>query len=654
MRLWIGFALVLGGVGAWWAGTHGTTPALIQAAAQTTQKEAARAAGAPESVGPRAEPVDYFHPDRDTPVEPAYGGTLRLHLENLPRSLNAALENAQAAKNLLFELHATLLRRDWETWEFVPELARDWERADTLVLGAAGTDGERTLYGTVREDGDAYELVPLDAVPGARPERYTRATVARVERQTVVTFHLREGVRWQDGHPFDADDVIFSWRIAQNPAVTCDWVRPYLLKIVRAEALDAHTVRFFFGEQYFNARGVFTDNLCILPRHLYDLRDPDHASFQADASDEACAREINENPHNTQWIGLGAYRLTAFSQQGVECERNPDYFDPEHGGYFDRIVWRHIANDEATYQALLDREIDFTVRISSDQYFGEATARPAFSDHYYKGYFYLGAFNYLPWNTRRPLLADVRVRKALAQSMDMEEYVRTVAHGLALLPTGFQCYFGPAYDHDVQRLPFDLESARERFAEAGWYDRDGDGVIDKDGQPFELHLMIQSGSKGSEIFARMFQESLAKVGVRLVIEPLDWATYMERLNARDFDAGIGSWAVDVTENDPVQLWHSQSAGRGGSNHAGVIDPHVDELIARGARELDDEKRWATWRELHRYLYEEVQPYLYREMPPRKFALSKAVRGVQFFKVNPGYSPRRWFLPAGTPGTRPTR
>jgi ABC-type dipeptide/oligopeptide/nickel transport system permease component len=245
------------------------------------------------------------------------------------------------------------------------------------------------------------------------------------------------------------------------------------------------------------------------------------------------------------------------------------------------------------------------------------------------------------------------VRKALAQSMDMEEYVRTVAHGLALLPTGFQCYFGPAYDHDVQRLPFDLESARERFAEAGWYDRDGDGVIDKDGQPFELHLMIQSGSKGSEIFARMFQESLAKVGVRLVIAPLDWATYMERLNARDFDAGIGSWAVDVTENDPVQLWHSQSAGRGGSNHAGVIDPHVDELIARGARELDDEKRWATWRELHRYLYEEVQPYLYREMPPRKFALSKAVRGVQFFKVTPA-TRRAAGSPAGTPGTRPTR
>jgi hypothetical protein len=85
-----------------------------------------------------------------------------------------------------------------------------------------------------------------------------------------------------------------------------------------------------------------------------------------------------------------------------------------------------------------------------------------------------------------------------------------------------------------------------------------------------------------------------------------------------------------------------------------MDPRVDALIAQGDRELDNEKRWALWRELHRYLYEEVQPYFYREAPPRKFALNLALRGVQFFKLSPGYSLRRWYYPAGTSGTRPTR
>ena len=61
---------------------------------------------------------------------------------------------------------------------------------------------------------------------------------------------------------------------------------------------------------------------------------------------------------------------------------------------------------------------------------------------------------------------------------------------------------------------------------------------------------------------------------------------------------------------------------------------------------DDDKRHALWRELHRYLYENVQPYLYRDAPPRKFALSQKLRGVQFFKLTPGYALRRWYYPAG--------
>ena len=207
----------------------------------------------------------------------------------------------------------------------------------------------------------------------------------------------------------------------------------------------------------------------------------------------------------------------------------------------------------------------------------------------------------------------------------------------------------------MKRLEYDPDKASELLAEAGWYDRDEDGVLDKDGKPFEIELLITSGNVSSETFARMYQESLAKLGARLKITPLDNATYWKRIPERDFDAGGGGgWTVDATENDPVQLWGSAAAVKGGSNHAGVMDAKVDALIAEGERELDDARRWDIWKQLHRYLYEEVQPYLYREGPPRKFALNKALRGVQFFKLSPGYSLRRWYYPAGTPGTRATR
>lgn len=603
----------------------------------------ARPSDLPEHVGPGPEPVDRWNPRGAERVEPAYGGKLRVHIEGLPSSLNNALLNNTSARNMMFELHAALLQRDWESWEFVPELATSWEIEDSLWRG----DGA-VLFGHATENDTQWLLEG-----GGETQRFPKEGV-RVERGTVFTFHLRAGVRWHDGHPFDAEDVLFSWRIAQNPAVRCDWVRPYLAKIVRAEALDAHTVRFVFAEQYFNSLGFLADDLCILPRHLYDLTDPDHPRHDAAASPEACAKEINENPCNTQWIGLGPYRLTGYSSQGVVAERFDDYFDPEHSGYVDRIEWRAIPSDEAAFQALLNGELDFTTRISSEQYFGAATQQEAFTRGFCKGYFYLGNFNYVPWNTRRPILADVRVRKALAHAMDLEAFVQTVAHGLAVLPTGPQCYFGPSYDHEVARLAYDPEQALELFAAAGWYDRDGDGVLDKDGQPFEIEMLITSGNAAAELFGRMLQENLAKLGARLKLTPVDQATYFKRINARDFDAGQAAWTVDATENDPVQLWGSASAAPGGSNHAGVMDARVDALIARGARELDDETRWGLWRELHRYLYEQVQPYLYLYAPPRKFALNLALRGVQFFKLTPGYSLRRWHYPAGTPGTRPTR
>ena len=604
-------------------------------------------AEAASNLGPGPAPVDPFHPARAKPAQPAYGGSLRVHIESLSSSLNLALTNNSNARAIQFELNETLVRRDWESWKIVPDLAASWEVADTLV-----ERGGKVHYGRIEAGPEPWKLLPLDEQE-AGELTFARDAVEHVERGTVITLHLREGVRWQDGHPFDAEDVLFSWRIAENPAVRCDWVRPYLKRIVRAEAEDAHTVRFFLGEQYFNVLGLFADNFFLLPRHLYDLRDPDHPRHKADATDAECAKEINENPHNTEWIGLGPYRLTSYSQQGIEAARFADYFDPENSGYVDRIVWRHIPDDAAAYQALLEGQLDFSTRLSSEQYFGEATQKPAFVERYCKGYFYLGSFNYVAWNMRRPKLADVRVRKALAHAMDLDGYVRKVANGLALAVTGPQCYFGPAYDHDVLPLAYDLDAAAELLREAGWYDRDGDGRVDKDGQALEVEILTQSGNASATLFGQIYQESLAKIGVRLTLTALDWATYRARMDARDFDGGMAGWAVDVTENDPIQLWHSSAAGPGGSNHAGVIDAHVDDLIARGDRELDDATRWGLWRELHRYLYQELQPYLFREMPPRKFALNQALRGVQFFKINPGYAPRRWYFPAGTPGTRPT-
>lgn len=618
--------------------------ALLAAAPSPVPVQTERGAGEPRR-GPA--PVDAFHPERDEEVVPAWGGSVSVHLFGQPQNLCYPIENTSYTRWMLYELHENLLQRDWETWEYEPVLATGWDTEDGVVLA-----GGKDLYGRLEDRGEAWRIEPVSpANPLTEPREVPKKAVEKVERATVYTFHLRDDVRWHDGHAFDAHDVAFSLSIYRNPNVDCDSIRGYYDKIERWEVIDEHTVRVFYAEQYFNVLDVFKD-FCILPAHVYDLGDPDNPDHDPDATAEEQGAWINENPHNRHWIGLGPYRLTKWSPEAIEARRFPDYFDPENGGYLDRIRWRHIQNDNTALQALINGDIDFTVRITSDDYFGPATESEAFQEGFYKGYYYVGGFNYTAWNMRRPHLAELSVRVALAHCFDFDEYIRSVAHGLGKQVTGSQFYFGPAYNHEVEPFPFDLERAAELLAEAGWYDRDGNGLIDKDGVDFEIDYLMASGNRSGQLFTQKLQENLEQVGIRLNLVSLELASFMERVLDKDFDAVGLAWSLPI-ETDPEQLWHSKGAKPGvrGSNRSSVADPYVDELIEEGQRELDDERRHALWRELHRYLYQEVQPYLFRVMFPRKFAMNEDIRGMQTFAIDPGYSIRRWYYPAGTPGTR---
>jgi peptide/nickel transport system substrate-binding protein len=612
---------------------------------------------APHASAQEPAPVDAFHPDGKTAAEPAYGGRVVVHLYGLPKNVNRVIENSGYARWMHYEIHEYLILRDWETWEYEPVLCTSWDKEDSLVLKSSDDSGEpRRVYGKLSEDGDAYVLTPT--TPGhalSEPLRVPKSEVDSVELGTVYTFALRDDVKWHDGHPFNAQDVYFSWSAYHNPDVDCDSSRSYIERIYDTEVIDDHTIRFFFDEQYFRTDDTF-DTLTILPSHLYNLRDPDHAQYDAKASDQDQAREINENPHNRQWVGLGPYKVTTYDQQYIQAERFADYFDPENGGYFDTIRWRHIPSEDTSYQALINGDLDFTMRLQADDYFGEATQAKSFTEDFYKGYYYYAAFNYIPWNLRKPLFKDLRVRKALAMGYDLEGMLKTYYHGLGNLPTGSQYFYGQAYNQEVERLPFDPGAAEDLLIEAGWYDHDGDGIIDKDGIPFRFDFMITPGSSTSAFLTQGMKEAYGELGIEMNIVAFEWATFLERLYDREFDGAVLAWSLDLPESDPKQLWHSSGAPLGvrGSNHPGVDDPYVDELIAKGNRELDPEKRWKISKELHRYLYEEVQPYFFGVMPPRKFAMNKGIRGMQTFAIAPGYSVRRWYYPEGTPGTRSTR
>ena len=593
-------------------------------------------------AGPAPVPPDLFHPERERVElersEPRPGGAVSVHVAGFPRTLNYMLESSSIARAIGQELHEPLLRRDWESWEWTGVLAERWWQED----GILDADGALVAWGDVEESEGAWRVFtrsPGQSLDG--PFDVERREGLRLERGTVWTFRLRAGVRWHDGHVLDARDVLFSYDCYRNPEVRCDRKRYLFEKIASARALDERSVRFVFARPYFMAASVFDESFTILPSHLYDLSDPDHPEHRPDVSAQEQGRHVNESPHNRDWVGLGPYRLVAWDAQTLAARRFEEYFDPAHGGWLDTLRWRAIPDAQAAFQAVLAGELDLYDRLDAEQFFGQATRAEAFTSRCYRAWVATPYVSYTLWNTHKPELADPRVRSALGMAFDWDELARTWYRGLAARASGEQYWPTPACDRTFAPLPFDPAAAERLLAEAGWYDHDGDGRVDKDGQALALALAFPSGNDTSEAYGLRFQEQLDRLGVELTLEPLELAALSSRLAERSFDAVALGWTL-AYESDPEPIWHSRWAQGNSANRSGLADEEVDRLIERIQVELDPARRAELFHRLQRRIHA-LQPVQFGLYVPRRLALSRRLRNVQLFALDPGWSLRRWWV-----------
>lgn len=638
--------------------------------------------------------VDQFHPDKGDGKAPLYGGRAIVHVPSLPENMCYPIENSAVTRRFLYETHETLLLQDWWSHEYVPDAAASWVEEDLVVLkpDAPAVEGEiaaqvvrrgegetglrevRAVYGSITDAGANWTISPMSKGSSiAGPVQVPKGAVERVERGTVFTVSLREGVRWQPslvysteeaakfGEQFlDADDVYYSWSIYRNPEVNCDEKRFQFEKISACEVVDELTVRFFYEKQYAYALESIGTSLTLLPSHIYNLLDVQCPDHDAGASLSKQAEHLNKNPHNKLWVGLGPYQVTEWTQQYVEAKRfvdadgKPAYFDAAtRPGYFDTIRWRYIDNDEAAMNALLNGEVDWFERVKSEDYFNGRATSESFEEDFYKGFFYLGAYGYTGWNLYRPQVKDIAVRKAIAMAFDFQTYLATQYNGLARQITGPVPYQSEGYPRDMPALPYDPDGALDLLEEAGWYDRDGNGIADKDGVELEIEFLYPSGNDASKLFGIALQSAVEDLGIKINLASLEWATFLERIKSREFDACNLAW-VPPLESDPEQLWHSKWGARDkkSSNNSGVMDPKVDAMIEGIQAEIDRETRMGLWREFHRYIYQDIQPYMFMYNVPRKFGASLKVRGIRHSAIDPGYVIRDWyFVDPSVKGTR---
>jgi len=447
-----------------------------------------------------------------------------------------------------------------------------------------------------------------------------------LEGDTAVVFHLRNDVRWQDGVPTRARDVVFTFRRALDPETSYP-NGEYIAGWTGVEELDSLTVRARFRPH--NEPLADVPFLPIMPAHLLDT---------------IPAARLAQAAFNHRPVGNGPFRFVEYrANDRWVFEANPD-FAPSLGGppRLDRIIWRVIPDATAQATELETGNLDLALAVDAQQFARLDSApgirgivKPA------RQYALIG------WNHRRPPLGDPRVRRALSYAIDRAEILHTLRGGYGELAVGPIGPYHWAYDSTIAPLPFDPDSARALLAEAGLTDRDGDGYLElADGRPFTIELQFPNASAINRDVAQVVDADLEAVGVRLELRPIDYQTMIQRVISpqRDFDGFITAFENDFRIN-LRDLFHSGAEG-GPYQFAGYHNPRVDTLIDLTSRPLPRAQAKPLYVELQRIIRAE-QPWTFLYYAPELVLVSDRLHNADMDVRGVLVNASRWWVSGGS-------
>ena len=414
-------------------------------------------------------------------------------------------------------------------------------------------------------------------------------------------FQLRDDVTFSDGKPLTAHDVAFTFAFTMNGAIAAPRQRSYLDKIDSVTAKSNTEVVFQFKEPYYDALSL-AGGMAIMPKHFY-------APYLNKAT------KFNES--KGLLLGSGPYRLKDPSSWTpdlgmVELEANPRYWGAVQPP-FKRVLWKIIQNDSARlttyrngdidsysarpqeYQKLLD-DPDIKTRSQRFEYMSPAA-----------GYSYIG------WNQMRDgkatRFADVRVRRAMTMLTDQQRIIRDITLGYgepAMSP--FQSW-SKQHNPQLHSIPYNVEQAQALLKEAGYEDRNNDGVLeDTAGQPFKFELVYFQDNEDTKRTVLLLKDLYARAKVQLEPKPTEWSVMLDLLKKKELDAITLGWTSGI-ETDIYQIFHSSQTMVDGDNFINYKNAKLDKLIEQARATVDDNKRMPLWQECERILVED-QPYTF--------------------------------------------
>ncbi len=436
-------------------------------------------------------------------------------------------------------------------------------------------------------------------------------------------FQLREDAKFSDGQSLTSKDIVFSFDFIMNEAIRAPRERSYYSKIASVKAVNDYEVVFQFKEPYFDSLSL-AGGMPILALHFYG---------------PYLKRPNDYNQSKGVLLGSGPYRLPdakGWTPDGgfVDLERNPRYWGSVQPS-FDRLIWKIIENDSARlttfrngdidtygarpreYQRLLD-DTELTDKTNNKEYMSPVA-----------GYSYIG------WNQKRKehptLFADKRVRQSMTFLTDRERIIKDIYLGYAEIAISPFNPRSKQHKSSLTARPYNLAKGKNLLKEAGFEDRDGDGLLEnKKGAPFEFELVYSQGSDDTERLVLFLKDMYARAGVLLIPKPTEWSVMLDLLKKRDFDAITLGWTGNL-EGDLYQIFHSSQIDDAGNNSIDYRNTELDRLIEQARATVIEKDRMPLWREAEAILYED-QPYTFLTRRKSLVFIDKRIRNLQITKV----------------------
>ena len=509
----------------------------------------------------------------------------------------------------------------------------------TIIVGSIGeiADGMNSAvasdYTATQHQQFVNLMTLLDYDENAVPRPYLAKSWDIADDNTSITFHLRDDVRWHDGEQTDAHDVAFTYITVTNPETAfpnAAWWDHYVKGPEGVEVIDDFTVRIGL-----RPHAEFLDPfrvLAILPEHLLG---------------DVPAADLKQHPYSTQCpVGNGPFVFVSHATQDRWTFAANPAFPSDLGGrpFIDRYVYRVIPEQTTLMTELLTEGIDVYIQPRADQA-DQIKEDPNFD----LMQFTFRDYVFVAWNSRKPHLSDSRVRRALTMGTDRESIVEAILQGYGSVANGGVPPFHWAFDAELPvTVGYDPEAASALLEDAGWTDRDGDGIRENaDGVRLEFSVKYNSGNQQRRDIAEIMQAQLQKIGVAVTPQVVEWATLLQQINTpelRDFDGVVMGWVVEFKLDD-MDLFHSERIDQPFA-WSGTQNSEIDALLEAMSETADREAAMEMWTRYQQVVMEE-QPYTYFYFRDRLDGINKRIRGVEMDARGDWVNFREWYIdPSG--------